>query len=164
MNIRQILTTTAIIGAGLIGTAVLTQGIRSAHAQDGPGAEGWSQGHRRHGGGLMKLCKGGDMDANLNRISERLETELALSNEQTQNLDAIAQAIKSSGLQEACANEDEVPPANVLEKLDRMESRMETGLSMMRQIRPSFETFYISLSSEQQEDLEALMARRRHRR
>ena len=162
MNIRRILTTTILIGAGVLGTLTLTQGIRSAHAQDGPGEGRWSQNHRRHGGGLMRLCQG-DMDANLNRMAERLESELALSSEQVQNLDAIAQAIKSSELATACATIEDAPPADALEKLNRMESRMETGLSTIKQIRPSFETFYRSLSTEQQASMETLMSRRHHR-
>lgn len=163
MNIRRILTTAVIIGAGLIGTVTLTHGIRSAHAQDGSGEGRWSHGHRRHGGGLMRLCQG-DLDANLNQMTERLTTELELSSEQQQHLDAIAQTIKTSDLPASCASLEETPPANALEKLDRMESHLETGLSTVKQIRPSFETFYTSLSSEQQADLDERMAQRRHRR
>lgn len=158
MNIRRIVKTAAVLGIGLIGTLSLTHTLRSAHAQDGPGGHG----HRRHGGGLMRLCHG-DMDANLNRMAERLETELDLSSEQKQNLDAIAQAIKSSDLQASCATSDEAPPATALDKLAHMESRLETGLSTIQQIRPSVETFYNSLSAEQQTELDSLMPRR-HRR
>ena len=162
MNFRRILTTAAIVGAGLVATLSLTQGIRMAHAQDGSGGGGWSHGHRRHGGGLMRLCQG-DMDANLDRMAERLDTELSLSSAQKQNLDAIAQAIKISDLQAACATAEDTPPTTALEKLNRMEAKLETGLSTMKQIRPSFETFYNSLSTEQQTTLDGLMSRR-HRR
>ena len=161
MNVRRILTTTAIVGAGLIATLSLSHGIRSAHAQDG-GEGGWSHGHRRHGGGLMRLCHG-DMEAKLDHMAERLETELELSSVQKQNLDAIAQAIKTSDLQASCASSEETPPTTALAKLNHMESRLETGLSTVQQIRPSFETFYTSLSAEQQTKLDSLMTRR-HRR
>ena len=162
MNVRRILTTAAIVGTGLIATLSLSQGIRSAHAQDGAREGGWSHGHRRHGGGLMRLCHG-DMDANLDRMAERLNTELELSSTQKQNLDAIAQAIKASDLPASCATSEETPPTTALAKLNHMESRLETGLSTVKQIRPSFETFYNSLSADQQTELDSLMTRR-HRR
>ena len=163
MNIRRVLKTAAVIGVGLVGTLSLTHGIRMAHAQDGPGEGGWGHGHRRHGGGLMRLCKG-DMDANLTRMTERLETELDLSSEQTQNLDAIAQAIKTSDLSAACAAPEEAPPTTPLEKLTLMETRLETGLNTVKSIRPSVETFYNSLSADQKTELDSLMSRRHHQR
>ena len=162
MNIRRVFTTALAVGAGLIGILTVSHGIHAAYAQDG---ESGPRGHHRRGGGIARLCNGG-MSQNLDRITDHLKSELDLTTAQEQNWTNVTQALQTSDLQSACSSMDgdAAAPRTALDKLDRMETMFETGLSTVQQVRPSFETFYTSLSSDQQAQLDTLMSRRQRRR
>lgn len=86
---------------------------------------------------------------------DRIQSALNLSDDQQDLLDAL----RDAALQAADALRDSCPrtaPRNPVERLQAMLERLEATLEALKIVRPALESFYDSLSDDQQRRFEAL--------
>ena len=149
MTIRRVLTTSLLIGFGLIGTLSVTQGIQSVNAQErGQDRTLMAQGERGPGGngprgrGMARFCEGDGIEGHVEKMGEAIE-ELDLTNTQEQYWDDVVDTAESLEIDEACESGDR---AAIREQAQEMREPMHT--------------FFESLSDEQRETLRALKPER----
>lgn len=151
---------TACIAAGL---AALTLSSPAA-AQPGPGGprgpgrggEGWGPGMMMGpgmmgpgsmwGGGMCSPRAAGLAEWRMSRIEERIR----LTNEQRPKLNALREASAKAADIISAACPSEVPRSPVA-RMELMEKRLNAMVEAVKTVRPAFEEFYNSLTSEQKE-------------
>lgn len=145
MNIRRVLTTSLLIGFGLIGTFSVTQNIQAANAQEqGRGRSLMAQSDRgpRNDGprrrGMTRFCEGDGIEGRIENMGE-IVGELELTNTQEQYWDDVVETAGRLELDEACESGDRAAIRDVAQEM-----------------REPMRTFMESLSEEQREELQAL--------
>lgn len=151
MTIRRVLTTSLLVGFGLIGTLSLTQGIQSVNAQEqGQETAEMVKGDRGPGGGrggrsLARFCEGDGITGHVAQMGEAVD-QLDLTNTQEQYWDNVVDTAENLDIEAAC------------ESGDRAEVR-----EVAQNMREPMHTFFESLSDEQREELRELKPERPER-
>jgi hypothetical protein len=164
----------------VIGVTGATAGLSAmatslAGSERGPGAYmtsfgerhgGW--GHRfggRGGHGMAMLCSD-RRDAKIAETIEFVESFVDFTPEQTEAWENLKVAVTNSStkVDAACDKMKQAGrPDTVVEKLAFMEDMMSTGLSVLQEVRPAFDSFYAVLDDRQKKAVDKLLSRR-HRR
>lgn len=151
-----VLTTAAVLATGPGGA--VAHGRWGGHGGQG----GWSGGG--HGG--KALCSE-QRDLRLSAATLFVEAFVGFTPEQTQSWNALKTALEagSAKIAEACDSaEVEVAPKSAPQHLARAELALDTGLIILRDVRPAFEDLYFKLSDEQRARIDDLLAKRGHHR
>lgn len=153
MHRNRIVTLALIAGVSIVGLGAATHQLANANDR----YQGRHGGH----GPMGHLCAGNASDK-LERLSAYLSSELDLTADQSQKWDAVTQVVQASDLSALCSATAEVEDTAIA-KLNQLETTLTASLNTVQQVKPSFETFYDSLSESQQQTLNQLMSRRHHR-
>ena len=131
-------------------------------------AAGCSHGENRHGHRALARGDVTPQDCaamareHLTEASEWVDLRLDLDGGQRALLDEVAAA--AAGAQETYdALCDRPASGDVAAMLDYSEGALEGALAGLRRVRPAIERFVASLDDEQRAEVEAWLARRRHR-
>ena len=144
MTIRRILTTSLLVGFGLIGTLSITQNIQAANAQEqSQGRSLIAQSDRgSRGRGFARFCEGDGIEGHVEQMSE-LVVELDLTDTQEQYWDEVVVTAENVDIAEACESGDRAAIREVAQDM-----------------RDPMHTFFDSLSDEQREELRELKPER----
>jgi hypothetical protein len=104
------------------------------------------------------LCQRGVEEMAAWRV-ERIERIVKPTEAQKPALDELRAALKTAA-DKAAENCPTEFPATVPSRLDWMEKRMEAMLAALKTVRPAFDKFYESLSTEQKARLDSAAPRR----
>ncbi len=178
MKTKRIIIVAAVAGVGLTALFALWGGPESrisSHAAEalvqyahfGGGDRmrhrGWRQGH---GGRRLAMLCSDRRDQHMEDALGFIESFVTFTPEQTAAWTNLTDAVQASSasIGQACADTDLAnTPKNAPEKLARLETLMTVGLEVVQQVRPPFDAFYAVLSEEQQDALDRLVSRGRHR-
>jgi hypothetical protein len=158
---------TAGIGAMGAGSAVAEMATGAQMAAFGDRSGGWGHRFGGHGRrGMAMLCSD-RRDAKIADTIEFVESFVDFTPEQTTAWEDLKTAVASGSTKvgAACAEIQKAGrPDTAVEKLAFMENMMSTGLSILQEVRPAFETFYGTLDERQKKAIDKLMSHRHHRR
>lgn len=125
---------------------------------------GWHGGHRG-GHGLMRLC-GAARGERIEVMIGFVENFMEFTPEQQAAWDELATALRQGNgtVAKACDDLREAGrPESAPERLALLETALETGLNTVKEVRPSFDRFYATLSEKQRKALDDLSRHRRRR-
>jgi hypothetical protein len=153
MNRNLTLALATIAGIGLGAGAVASLDAASA-------AAGWGQ---RHHAGMARFCQA-DRAGKLDDMLAFADSFLKLDDAQRQAWDGLAASLRGANgrIDTACAEMGDAAGLSAPAKLAHVETLLGTGLDIVREVRPSFDTFYGTLDAEQKAALDRLVERRRH--
>lgn len=166
MNQNLLLKISLFANAGLLLSMLFFAGHSgvTAHALDGDNHRGMGRGMHRMG--FAQFCNE-QPDERIDRLVAYAEERLELTSTQVDRLNQLTTTMKTSAsetLTPVCANLSQDQSLTAPERLARLQTFAESGSQVISQIRPAFNAFYTSLSEEQQQELDTLMARRQHHR
>jgi hypothetical protein len=151
-------------GLGALGAAAIAQvhggGPAGFHlARDG--GHGW---HGRGGGPrhLARLCDEERRSDWIEAGIERVEEAIELTSEQETAWGQLTGTVRSAGerVDQACAEAREAGrPQTASDRLARAEIMLSTGLAVVQEVRPAFDSFYATLDDEQKATIDGLMGR-----
>ncbi|MGF1474048.1 MAG: Spy/CpxP family protein refolding chaperone [Geminicoccaceae bacterium] len=126
---------------------------------------GW--GHRGRGGAFTRVCDT-DRLGRLDRMIGFVERRLDLGPDQEESWDGLLASIETADatVAQRCDElRDQVENAETApERLALMEAAVATGLEVIQEVRPAFDTFYASLDEDQKEQIDGLANRRQRDR
>ncbi len=150
---KRALLTSAVLIAGLgLALPVFAQPDRV------PGMGGPGQGPDRHFG---RMCE--DQDAHLAGKLAFAEKKLRITDAQRPAWTKFADAARASlkPTQDLCAKmKDQPAPTALPQRLERMETMMQTHLQQLQTVRPALTDLYAQLTPEQQKTADSLLPHR----
>ena len=111
-----------------------------------------------------RIC-GEQRDERLDQMITFIESFVDFTPEQVGAWQGLVDALRSGSdrVGASCANLTPLPEdATAPERLAQVELVASTGLDVLRQVRPAFDTLYAVLDDDQKEALDGLINRRRH--
>ncbi|WP_416896513.1 MAG: Spy/CpxP family protein refolding chaperone [Minwuia sp.] len=149
----KILVASGIAALGIAGAAATL----SAASPDGFEKARYGGGHHR---GMHMICTQGE--DRLEDIVTFAEIRLSITDDQQDEWDAFAEAVRTGGQQmlTACDRMETLRTGNAPERLAEVEQVMETALGATKTIRSKFDPLYAVLSDEQKATVERLTHKR----
>ena len=161
--LSTVLAVALIAGLSRIGAAHAAGfGPISGMAHFGGHRAGWMA-HRGRGG-LEHLC-GERRDERLTTGIAFIESFVEFTPEQTPAWNKLVAALRegSDTIGKACQDLTADPAASAPRRLARVEILLNTGLELVRKVRPAFDEFFAVLTPEQQNAIDEMIARRHSR-
>ncbi|MEM7351147.1 MAG: Spy/CpxP family protein refolding chaperone [Acidobacteriota bacterium] len=128
----------------------------------GHGGHGHGEhGRRGHGHGGFAAAHGG---AHFEALQAHVEETLQLTPDQTDAWQELTTAMHSAheSLTETLHALHETAGSGAPQHLDALEQMLQSGLDTVREVRPSFDTFYDTLSDEQRSMVDEMMHHHGH--
>ncbi len=163
-----------VAAASAVGLTLAVGGLNAMQAPS-PAAEAVADadfihiaGHRWGGRGqaraFERVC-GEERDERLTQMITFIESFVDFTPEQVGAWQGLVEALRSGSdtVGASCANLTPLPEdATAPERLAQVELVATTGLDVLRQVRPAFDTLYAVLDDDQKAALDGLINRRRH--
>ena len=168
MTVKRIVLVAAFAAAGLVLAFVGLEAAQSPasrhmgdmYAESGhQGHGGWMHGRR----GFSHLCSE-HRDKRIGRAVSFVEAFVDFTPEQDQAWERLTAAVResSAAIGETCSQlTDGDGPADLPQRLARLETMMTVGLEVIHTVRPAFDTFYATLDERQKQAIDQLMSHRR---
>ena len=173
---RKPIIVTAIVALGTIGAASAIHATQSSehgwfdraayfgedghHQYAGMGRRG----HRGHRFMMKRIC-GPEREERIDDVLNLVESFVQMNPTQLSAWNALAKEVRASNepVERACTTlKAEGESTSLPARISRMETLLGTGYELVQRIRPKFESFYETLSPEQQKALDRMTKRHRH--
>ena len=156
----------ALAASDLIGaersTADMTA-LAAAHGSQSSGMRhGWRRGGRGHGMG--QFCDPGNA-GRIDTMIKMIEGLVSFNSDQAKAWSNLTSSMRTADatIRTACeAHERNGTPDTAPAMVARFDTMMNTGLGVIREVRPSFDAFYAELAPEQKKLLDGVMKNANH--
>lgn len=148
------------IGVALLGATAAFSSRAEGRWTSRPGA--WHT-EAPEGRGPTQLCASRH-DRHLDDLTAFVGASLSLTTEQTQAWKRLTDTwrLGAASIQKACQELTVAEGSSTPGRLAQVEAMLETGLTVVRQVRPALDQFYSLLTDEQKKALDDLVSRRHH--